>query len=872
MRNIVSDICYWRKRTLFFASSTLLTAVAVCCASSGFAQMQTANKLLISEVCSRNDSVLADENGNYKDWIELYNNTAESLNLEGYSLSDNPESTRGWVFPDVKMEPYAHILVFASGEDRAIAVGCYQSLVKANDTFNYATRPAGGFNEWIAPGYDDSQWQRGAGSFGYGYEKVATGIRPNPLKHAYNAEFNYLYLRKKFVVSNIGEINFLALGIDYDDAIIVYINGGQVMASDNALSFPQHVKRGLIKEDVAFIKEKSRIRNGKPLLYVPVQKKYLMEGENLLAVKVISIDTSSLFCRVSLIAGYGNTACDKESVSDPRKYFLHTNFKLNGDGESVFLFDDSGQMIDSMQFPELHRDHSYGRWCDTCSSSRIFLKPSPGLSNLKAKPNKGYVPAPSFSVSSGFYGSAQKVAITTALEGGIVRFTTDGSEPSSRSQQYVRPLIIDSTSVIRAKGFHPGYLDSETKTNIFFINERSRFPVVSIAIDPDLLWNPATGIFQDGTDLTSFLKFGANFWKETEMMAAVHYFDNEGRLGFEQNMGFKIAGFMGSRFNDCKSFKITARGAYGQKVNYKLFPDRGYQKSKSFILRNAGNDFAILRRDGELLYGVHFRDAFAHSLAKEMNMEYQASYPVLVFLNGAYWGIYYLTEPVNKQYVVNNFTVIKDEVNLLYNQGIYPGSVKTGSNADYKNLYDFIITHDISLSQNYEYVAERLDIANFIDYFLLRIFLGENDWPHTNDVMWNANNSKWRYILKDNDQTLNLGNSAMGSAAFNHLDTLLHGFPTVVHSDIFRQLLRNESFRKQFTSRFRELTKTVLSREHLEGKVREYVNLLRPEMPRHLKRWAETGMEQWEKNIEIVLQFIRERETYMKQHMVELEK
>ena len=74
--------------------------------------------VIMTELMSGNATTLADENGLYYDYIELYNRSGEAVNLSGWYLSDNPASTRMWRFPDVTLNPGEYLVVFASGLDR----------------------------------------------------------------------------------------------------------------------------------------------------------------------------------------------------------------------------------------------------------------------------------------------------------------------------------------------------------------------------------------------------------------------------------------------------------------------------------------------------------------------------------------------------------------------------------------------------------------------------------------------------------------------------------------------------------------------------------------------------------------------------------
>jgi hypothetical protein len=72
----------------------------------------------INELVASNGSVLADEDGEYADWIEIINTATHPINLAGYGLSDNPGEPYRWVFPDVQLAPDEYRVVFASGKNR----------------------------------------------------------------------------------------------------------------------------------------------------------------------------------------------------------------------------------------------------------------------------------------------------------------------------------------------------------------------------------------------------------------------------------------------------------------------------------------------------------------------------------------------------------------------------------------------------------------------------------------------------------------------------------------------------------------------------------------------------------------------------------
>ncbi len=72
-----------------------VVAALICCLVAGSADAQS---LVINEVLASNSSFDYDDFFQFEDWIEIYN-TGSILNLEGYHLSDDPDTLDKWLFP-----------------------------------------------------------------------------------------------------------------------------------------------------------------------------------------------------------------------------------------------------------------------------------------------------------------------------------------------------------------------------------------------------------------------------------------------------------------------------------------------------------------------------------------------------------------------------------------------------------------------------------------------------------------------------------------------------------------------------------------------------------------------------------------------------
>ena len=102
-----------------------------------------AGDLLISELMADNTRTLADEDGDYEDWIEIHNQGESSVQLDGWSLTDDATDLQKWQFPDRQLESGEYLVVFASGKNR--------SDLSAELHTNFALRSDGEYLALVQP-------------------------------------------------------------------------------------------------------------------------------------------------------------------------------------------------------------------------------------------------------------------------------------------------------------------------------------------------------------------------------------------------------------------------------------------------------------------------------------------------------------------------------------------------------------------------------------------------------------------------------------------------------------------------------------------------------------------------------------------------
>ncbi|MFN2163022.1 MAG: chitobiase/beta-hexosaminidase C-terminal domain-containing protein, partial [Candidatus Promineifilaceae bacterium] len=337
----------------------------------------------------------------------------------------------------------------------------------------------------------------------------------------------------------------------------------------------------------------------------------------------------------------------------------HTSFELDLRGSEIALLDPAGNVLDSVSYDmrdgkDLLPDISYGRQPDGGGDWLYFDQPTPAAANTTpgfAAPT--LAGAPTFSPPGGFYTGEQIVTLSTSESTAVIRYTTDGSIPTPSSPLYTDPLTLSGPTVIRARVFAPGKLAGRTASHTYLIDFSTTLPVISLATKPAHLFDDTIGIYVEGTNgvTGNCSDVPVNWNRSWERPVSMEMFETDGRRVVAQDAGLEIFGGC-SRTFPRKSLEIKARRTYGDKdIDYQALPDKPIDSYKRLVLRNSGNDN----------YATQFRDALQQYLVKDMmDIDYQAYRPVVVFLNGAYWGLYNLRDKADEAFVEQNYDLDAD--------------------------------------------------------------------------------------------------------------------------------------------------------------------------------------------------------------------
>ncbi len=466
---------------------------------------------------------------------------------------------------------------------------------------------------------------------------------------------------------------------------------------------------------------------------------------------------------------------------------IHTNFSLSIEGEFISILDNDGNLIDSVSMPLQIQDISYGRNIEDPLVWNYFEQPTPKELNYTT----GYINYSTsgeinFSLSPGFFDTPVTIELQNE-DNAEIRYTTNGNYPTKSSTLYSSALYITKSTVIRARSFKEGTLPGKVVSATYFINEPEyNIPVVSLTTDEENFYDNTIGIYVTGTNgITGNCASEPKNWNQNwERPANFELFDTGRIQQLNQLAGIKIYGQC-SRQRNLKSMAVISRKDYGKRgFDYRFFSDKPGNYYKSIILRNSGNDA-----------GYSFlRDGFFQTVFKDqLDIDYQAYQPVIVYLNGEYFGLMNLREKINEHYVESNYGIDSDEIDMLEKKSL----LMHGESSDYGELFSFISTHNLADEQNFTYVESQMDINEFSNYYIVNIFFGNMDWPGNNIKYWHhrTSDSKWRWITFDMDVGANLYGKTGSLVSYSIRDGEWS-------TEIMRSLLENNDFKNQFIQKF----------------------------------------------------------------------
>lgn len=556
----------------------------------------------------------------------------------------------------------------------------------------------------------------------------------------------------------------------------------------------------------------------------------------------------------------------------PENEDLHCNFKLSKEGELIYLMQENGTdyiIIDQLEIPALYENTSYGRTTDGADDYTIFGKYSPSFSNNENLPFNAEEVV--FSLNSGYYTTGTTLTLSSSNAASEIYYTTNGKRPNQDDILYTGiPITLDSSVFIRATVCTPNFAPSVPAENFYLIDENYDIPVIHIGTDSINLWDDYAGIYTRGENgVQLYCSDEERNWNQPwKRQSTVTFFEEDGEIGFSKLAEIKISGNC-SRAYKMKSINVTLEN--NETTEYPLFEHLPYTNYRQFKLRNSGNDSAsTMLRDG----------AIQTILQTKSDIDLMAYRPVMLYINGSYFGIYGLREVMNGNYVEQHHGV--EEANIFSDIWGWAPEILSGDREDLDILSDWIYSSDLSTVANYEYLNSQVDVSEFINYYLTEIYIANTDWPGNNVRMWRdveQANGKWRWMLFDLDLSSNFERSWVCSKV--ECNTLEHGIEEgQIHSKWIRKMLENPDFLAEFMQRHCTFGQSVFGPERVEQLIDSLTNLVRPEVARHINHWMDQpeemaerewipaggSYEDWEERIENFKSFFSERFSWTLDH------
>ncbi|MBR3493923.1 MAG: CotH kinase family protein [Clostridia bacterium] len=541
--------------------------------------------------------------------------------------------------------------------------------------------------------------------------------------------------------------------------------------------------------------------------------------------------------------GYVLVYCTGDAGLDPGSgSVFYAPFKLSASGDEAVLTSPGGE-TSTLSFGQQYGNISWGL-PQGGTAYGYLTQATPGAKNA-ASACAARAETPVIDTAGGFYSGTLTVA-AHAAPGDTLRYTTDGGTPTAKSKKFPEGgLKLRKTTVLRVAAFREDAIPSAAVSATYFFGEDLPVAVVSLVTDSDYFFAKKNGALVKGTGAVP------NYDKPYEYPVNIEYFDEEGVCRINQ-MGTFTASGHSARQNPQKSIALHARKAFGPAFfDYNPFPNRDYTRYHSLLLRSTNSD----------AFSERLRDAVFSSLAEGLDLCYQDARPIVVFLNGAYWGHYNLREKINK-YMVAQWEGVDladedtvDGIDLLSRTGA-DRWVQNGSNADWLALCDFCKTRDLNDPENLRYVTDRVDVDNLFTHAAFEIIAGNTDI--TNVRVYRVPGGKWKWLLFDVEASFGSGSDADTTPLNNYIKHVGAKYSAFRHEPL-NALLAVPEMRDRFLRRFAEVLDHSFLWPYVEAHFAPWEAALEQLLPRHVQRWGSPKMKNWRKNVNATKYYARVR-------------
>ena len=512
--------------------------------------------------------------------------------------------------------------------------------------------------------------------------------------------------------------------------------------------------------------------------------------------------------------------------------------KLDCEGGTIIISDGTN-IIAQQDYPEVISRTSYARTTDGGAEWGTTGNPSPGTSN---QANGGFasqqLDAPAVDKDGQLFTGNLQVCVNIP-KGATLKYTTNGTCPTQENGEVSKTglFTVSNTTCYRFRLFQNGYLPSTVVTRSYIKNDRNYpFPIISVVTKDENLNSKEYGVFKQGPNGRpgNGRSENCNWNMDWDRPVAFEYITTDNKCLISQECDLSICGGW-TRASNPKAFKLKASKTYDFNNFFaaQFFAEKPYIKNKTLQIRNGGNDGSCRIKDAAIQQVVSRSGIY---------VDHQAWQPVHVFINGSHYAVLNMREPNNKHHAYANYGIDTDEMDQFE---VSPDSGYVQMEGT-KESFDRLLTLSETAEdeKSYEEIRQLLDIDEYINYMAVELHIGNWDWPQNNvKAFRDQNDGKFHFVLFDLDGSFNLGSSDMFNTFFNkenyRFDTL-HGYDYSRNESIegkrnqkqlevvtlFKNLLKNEQFRKQFIDSFCIVGGSVFQQYKVEEIVNEMASYL----------------------------------------------
>jgi hypothetical protein len=520
------------------------------------------------------------------------------------------------------------------------------------------------------------------------------------------------YLRVPFTVEDAGRVDELTLRLNYDDGLVTYLNGTEV------------VRRNAPAGTLAYDAAATGAHAGESQEEFVISPLHLQTGENVLAIHGLNVGAADADFLVlpELVARNASTG-DVGYLTDP------TPGTTNGAIVDGFVKDTSFDV--DRGFCDAPFDVNVTTATPGATIVYTTDGTAPTLQNGTPVPSPDAATPPVATVHIGTTTTLRAAAFKPGLEPTNVDtqtyiFLADMIQQPDNPAGL--PLTWDGVAqapIPADYGMDPDVVNDPAYSGEIIDGLRS-IPTLSLVMDPADLFGSEQGIYVNSGQR------GAN-WERT---TSVEILETDGTT-FQVDSGIRIHGYSWRFHSNTPkhSFRLEFSSEHGPlKLEYPLFKDAPVDRFDSIVLRaQGGRAWAGLQVPNQAQY---IRDAFARDTARDMGKVDGHAAFFHLYLNGLYWGLYHAVERPDAQMGEEYFGGRDEDYDALNRRT----STNEAIDGDLVRYNEMLALADAGLTTPAAYadIQRYVDLDNLIDIFLIHQYTTNRDGPE----IFNSNNQR----------------------------------------------------------------------------------------------------------------------------------